>query len=215
MMIVEAGTRPPMPDLVGGRLCLDFINTVHNYGSDALRDDISNYSDLIAWSARAGVLDDMEKRLLSHEALERPMEAQAAVEKMRGLRDGLYRLFGAAIEGRSADRKDLAILNKALSEALVQSQVVSRANGFVWSWSSEDGKLDRVLWPVARSAADLLTSGDLARLRQCEGDDCTWLFLDTSKNHRRRWCEMRVCGNRVKARRHYQRNRVKQAPRTK
>src|SRR5262245_14974750 len=113
MMLVETAARAPMPDLVGGRLCLDFVNTVHNYGSYRVRDDVSTYSELVAWSSRAGVLGDAEKRLLSHEALQRPTEAEAAIEEMKRLRDGLYHLFTAIIEGRRADGKDLAILNMA------------------------------------------------------------------------------------------------------
>jgi predicted RNA-binding Zn ribbon-like protein len=215
IMIVEMGIRPVAADLVGGRLCLDFVNTVHNYGSGTLRDDISSYSDLVAWSRRADLLDEAEGRLVGREALQRPAEARAAITRMKEFREGLYSLFVAIVEDRPPSRNDLAILNAALSEALVQSQVVRRADGFVWSWRREDRMLDRVLWPIARSAADLLTSKDVSRLRQCEGDDCTWLFLDTSKNRSRRWCEMRVCGNRVKARRHYLRNRSKRARRRK
>jgi predicted RNA-binding Zn ribbon-like protein len=214
-MLVETETRQATTGLVGGRLCLDFVNTVHNYRSDQTRDDISSYSDLVAWSRLAEVVDDAEKRLLSREALQRPAEAMAAIEKGRGLRQGLYQIFSAIAEGRPAGRKDLATLNAALSEALGQSQVAPRADGFVWSWNNEDRVLHRVLWPIARSAADLLTSGDLSRLRQCEGNNCTWLFLDTSKNGSRRWCEMKVCGNRVKARRHYERSRLKQARKKK
>ena len=63
-----------------------------------------------------------------------------------------------------------------------------------------------MLWPVAWSAAELLAQGPLERIRECPGQDtCGWLFLDLSKNASRRWCDMRVCGNRAKARRHYER----------
>ena len=212
-MLVEMGTRQVTTGLVGGRLCLDFVNTVHNYRSVDPRDDIGSYSDLASWSRRADIVDEVETRLLNREALRRPAEAMAAIEKVRHLRKALYHIFSAIAEGRQPGRKDLAILNTAVSEAFVQSQIVPRADKFVWSWNDEDRVLHRVLWPVARSAADLLIAGDLSRLRQCEGDDCTWLFLDTSKNHSRRWCEMKVCGNRVKARRHYQRSRCGQARR--
>src|ERR671930_579256 len=73
------------------------------------------------------------------------------------------------------------------------------ANGFAWV-------ADDVLAPVVWSAAELLTSGPLERVRECPGDDtCGWLFLDTSRNGSRRWCDMRTCGNRAKARRYYRR----------
>jgi hypothetical protein len=77
-------------------------------------------------------------------------------------------------------------------------------HGFTWGWEDTRPGLDRVLWPVAWSAAGLLVRGPLERIRERPGDgNCGWLFLDLSKNASRRWCEMRSCGNRAKARRHY------------
>jgi predicted RNA-binding Zn ribbon-like protein len=61
--------------------------------------------------------------------------------------------------------------------------------------------LELPLWILARSAADLLTSEQHAYVRQCASEECTWLFIDRSKNHSRRWCDMGDCGNREKARR--------------
>ena len=82
---------------------------------------------------------------------------------------------------------------------------MSEGGGFAWRWKRDDG-LDRILWPVAWSAAELLTEGPLARVREYPGDDnCGWLFLDTSRNGSRRWCDMSTCGNRAKARRYYRR----------
>jgi predicted RNA-binding Zn ribbon-like protein len=69
----------------------------------------------------------------------------------------------------------------------------------------DEDELDRMLWPVARSAADTLTSGDLKRVRRCARQGCDWLFVDTSKNRSRRWCSMSMCGSRVKAGRYYRR----------
>jgi predicted RNA-binding Zn ribbon-like protein len=80
-----------------------------------------------------------------------------------------------------------------------------------WRWAGDaesEPALDRVLWPVARSAAELLTSDDLAAVRECAAPDCRWLFLDRSRNRSRRWCAMATCGNRSKARRHYRRGRA-------
>jgi predicted RNA-binding Zn ribbon-like protein len=67
-----------------------------------------------------------------------------------------------------------------------------------------------MLWPVARSAADLLTSQEQSRVRECAASDCGWLFLDLSRNRSRRWCDMETCGNRTKARRHYARSKQEQ-----
>jgi predicted RNA-binding Zn ribbon-like protein len=86
-------------------------------------------------------------------------------------------------------------------------RVIRNESGFTWGWDKQSDALDRMLWPVARSAADLLTSDHLNRVHQCGGKDCTWLFVDTSRNHSRQWCDMGDCGNRAKARRFYQRTR--------
>ena len=76
---------------------------------------------------------------------------------------------------------------------------------FSWTWDCNEEALDGVLWPVVRSAAELLTSEEAKLVRECASDTCTWLFVDRSRTHRRKWCDMAVCGNRAKARRHYQR----------
>ena len=75
--------------------------------------------------------------------------------------------------------------------------------------ADDEGALDRPLWPVLRSAAALLTSDDIARIRECAAERCAWLFIDHSRNRSRRWCDMRDCGNRAKARRHYARAKAR------
>ncbi|MGH7124521.1 MAG: CGNR zinc finger domain-containing protein, partial [Stellaceae bacterium] len=79
--------------------------------------------------------------------------------------------------------------------------------GFTWAWDDEPA-LDRMLWPIVRSATQLLTAAELSRVKQCAGRGCSWLFLDTSKNGSRRWCEMEVCGSRSKARAYYARRKA-------
>lgn len=86
--------------------------------------------------------------------------------------------------------------------ALGRMRIKSTEEGFVWELSGGDPALDLPLWSVIREAAELLTSGRLAQVRECAGDACSWLFLDTTKNHSRRWCSMRGCGNRARVRRH-------------
>jgi predicted RNA-binding Zn ribbon-like protein len=98
------------------------------------------------------------------------------------------------------------VLQAEVTCALAHFRVAWSPAGFGWEWDQANSGLDRVLWPVAWSAAELLTQGPLERIRECPGQDtCGWLFLDLSKNASRRWCDMRVCGNRAKARRHYER----------
>jgi predicted RNA-binding Zn ribbon-like protein len=192
--------------LVGGRLCLDFCNTVRDRNGEPV-DRITDYGELVDWSARAGILNSEEGARLRRSARRTPTAAVAVLERSLALREALYDVFAAAAHGRAPDFRAIDALNAELGRAMARSQLVATEGGYTWVWDEGGRALDSMLWPVARSAADLLTSGELATVRQCAGHACGWLFLDTSRNRTRRWCDMRVCGNRAKARRHHQRLR--------
>jgi predicted RNA-binding Zn ribbon-like protein len=83
--------------------------------------------------------------------------------------------------------------------------LVREGDAYRWSWAGDCSCLERPVWQIAHSAADLLASGQLDRVRRCGSDTCEWLFLDGSRNRSRRWCDMSTCGNREKARKHYRR----------
>ena len=197
-------------ELVGGRLCLDFVNTLNgSRETGETEEKLSAYGDLVAWGRQAGAVTEREARRLVKEAERDSDGAERALARARELREAIYRIFYAAAHGRRAPAKtDLAVLNAALSEALAQQQLVKTNEGFTWEWAAGDDQLERVVWPVALSAAEVLTSGEVARTRVCEANDCAWLFMDLSKNRSRRWCDMKNCGNRAKSRRHYQRRRA-------
>ncbi|HLA13187.1 MAG TPA: CGNR zinc finger domain-containing protein [Pyrinomonadaceae bacterium] len=189
-------------------LCLSFANTVHNYGSDDLLDDLTNYSALAEWACQRGIVTNRELQRLRQEASRRPKAATTAFKHAIVLRETIYRALSATIKGPGPEMTHLAVLNSALAKALSNSRIIKKAGGFALGWDDDEYPLTRVVWPVVRSTAELLTSGEMARLRECAGIDCTWLFLDRSKNQARRWCDMKGCGNRVKARRHYERQRL-------
>ena len=201
--------------LLGGALCLDFANTVGNHKSDQPSDHLADYADLVAWSRHANILTRREAQQLLDQAARERAAADNIFQRAVALREAIYGIFTAIADGASPKTADLDLLNEALARALVHSRIVSTKEGFHWDWS-EESTLDRMLWRIARSAADLLTSGDLNRVSQCGDEVCGWLFIDTSKNHSRRWCAMNDCGNRAKARRHYKRIvRIKQAAATR
>lgn len=193
-------------DLSGGSLCLDFANTLGGQ-IDARREDLRTYDDLVAWARQAGVLGGAEAAALRRAALERPSEGEAALHHARELRSRIARVFAARAGGTGVDEPDLAELSAAIVPLLARSRLVPRDGGFAWAWDGPSDALERPLWAVARSAADLLTSADLADVRECASPVCGWLFVDTSRNHSRRWCDMNTCGNREKARRHYRRSK--------
>jgi predicted RNA-binding Zn ribbon-like protein len=194
---------------VGGQLCLDFTNTMSEYKPTPREDKLVDYADLVVWGRAADVQTDNEAQKLLREAAQRPDEASATLGEARDLRGAIHNIFSALAVEAEPDADDLARLNVALSTAMCHAQVARSQDdhGFAWDWVSHGDELDRMLWPVARSAADLLTSDDLGRVRECAGSNCGWLFLDMSRNHSRHWCDMRDCGNRAKVRRYYQRKR--------
>jgi predicted RNA-binding Zn ribbon-like protein len=122
------------------------------------------------------------------------------------LREAIFQVFVARARGALPPAGALRTLNKEQPTALARLRLVADGGGYRTEWEDEDA-LDRMLWPVVRSAAELLTSDDLDRVRECAADNCAWLFLDRSKNRSRRWCDMAVCGNRSKVRRFRQRSR--------
>ena len=192
---------------LGGRLVLDFANTISARGGATERDHVVDYADLVAWALRAGLVDEKVGQSLMEKAARRGADTERTVARARELRDAAHRVFVDVAHGRTASPTDLAVVYAALARAVEHGSIVQTGDGFVWRWQDGSDALDSMLWPIARSAAELLTGTELPRVRECGGERCGWLFLDQTKNRTRRWCEMKVCGNRAKARRHYHRHR--------
>ena len=194
--------------LLGERLCLNFANTVDPRQGDHPREFLTGYPDLLAWSVRVGVLDAAAGRELTEAAGRDPAGADQAYADAVRLREVMYRVFSAIAAGNAPPEVDLATLNQALASSLAHARLEPDGAGYRWGWRTDPPALDRMLWPVLRSAGDLLTSDELDRVKECPGlGDCGWIFLDTSKNASRRWCSMEGCGSRAKMRRQYARRR--------
>jgi predicted RNA-binding Zn ribbon-like protein len=194
-------------ELSGGALCLDFANTVSNRKISWKRwDELTEYSDLLAFATQSLYLPvELAREFLTISRAE-PRATARAMEDARKLREAIYRVFTAYIERRQASVEDLTLIRDVMIESWKHKRLAPVGRRYLWLTKQEEGvKLESVLWPIASSAADLLTSDRLQKVRMCEADTCAWLFLDESRNHSRRWCDMKVCGNREKARRHYQR----------
>lgn len=196
---------------IGGSLCLDFVNTVSgrisrpasravkDYGDEIVGERLLSYDALLRWAALAGVLTTREANSLSRSASAAPAKASAVLKRALTVREAMYRVFKAALEDWTPRSEDLAALNRELQIARTHERLVASAR-LRWEWDRTMA-LDRMLWPVVRSAGELLTSADLERVGQCPGDECGWLFLDTSRSRRRQWCDMAECGNVAKVRR--------------
>lgn len=188
-------------------LCLEFCNATMDWrASTAPIELLNHYADLTAWGRQVGLLTETEAAHLDREAAAAPRAAAGALKRARRLREICYRIFSAIGHRRVPEQPDIDGLNRALAAGLGDAAIAARPGGFVWSWQQRPLGLDWLLWPLARSAADLLTSADLKRVGECADDrGCGWLFVDTSRGGKRRWCSMKSCGNRAKAQRHYRR----------
>lgn len=199
----------PAFDLSGGALALDLANTWSDRGRPET-DGLHGYGDLLALARQTGSATEGEAARLAARAAREPRAAAAAFARALTLREAVYRIFSAIAAGRPPAEDDLDRLNAELPEALSHLRLAPRGSGFGWAWEAPaprapEPPLDAPLWPILRSAAELLTSDELPRVRECASPSCTWLFVDRSRNRSRRWCSMETCGNRAKAHRHYQR----------
>src|ERR1700746_1340749 len=190
----------------GGNLALDFANTVSFRLTDAT-ERLVDYNHLVVFGTQSGVYSFPE-RLFTISGRS-PGLGKSALQKAIQFREHLYAIFTAGVEHRTIPGNALGWLNFIVSEADDPQRLLYPDRRFVREWVYLDSYLESVLWPIARAAADLLTSDEIQNVRICADKDCGWLFVDRPKNRRRRWCDMKVCGNRVKARRHYQRIREK------
>ena len=193
---------------VGGDLCLDFCNTMGGKRGGIPREYLNTCADFVSWCEQAGLLDQPEAKALLRKAARDPAGAASTLSRAVELREAIFRIFFALAENKSPRPADMDLLNSELAAALGRLRIRPYKERFVWKWANEGAALDHSLGPIARSAANLLTRGELLdHVSHCGGDNCGWLFVDSSKNHSRRWCDMRDCGNRAKVRRH----RLKQA----
>jgi len=191
-----------------GALSLDFANTIDWHASPHPKDTLRGYGDLVEWSRRRSILTSGEAAELTAEAeVRRELGIEVMVEAAR-LREAIYRLFSGAWHGRPAREDDLEILNGHLSKGMSMARVASQGGSFRWGWKCDKRTPDMMLWPIARSAAELLTSERIGQVKECanEEEGCGWLFLDTSRSGNRVWCSMTSCGNRAKSRKFYDRH---------
>ena len=194
---------------IGGVLCLDFTNTASGHASYRNTEHLNDFCDLLRWSNEYGIIGPDTKLALSEGAERNPAGALTILTRARKLREGLYRIFVAISQRKSPGRPDMQLLNETLDQAPLRFEVQYEESGFSGKRTTGGSEFATVLGPVAWSAAELLTSENLHRIKRCADDTCGWLFLDNTKNRSRRWCDMGDCGSRAKAKRYYRRKTKK------
>jgi len=175
---------PPLPRRLGGRVCLDFVNTVEDRASAHPEELLVSPDRLVDWALDAAVLH----------ARPLPPPDSPLLQYALALRESFRRVVL-----RDGDADDLRRVNGAVAAAALHAVLRPDGDGFVWAWDADVP--EALLWAVARDMGALLTDlPALARVRTCALDSCGWLFVDQSRNHSRRWCSMEGCGNVAKSR---------------
>lgn len=189
--------------LIGGELCLDFANTLYGH-SESIHEYLFDYRDLVLWSRHADILSPQKAEILLTKGEQASVESEAVFRQAIQIRETIFRVFAALAHDQSPNEDDLVQLHQIWIESEAHAKLVQSEAGFALEWEGGEA-LDSMLWPITRSAIRLLTSEELRQVKQC--DRCDWLFLDQSRNQKRRWCSMSACGNRVKMARRYERER--------
>ncbi|MBU1378460.1 MAG: CGNR zinc finger domain-containing protein [Alphaproteobacteria bacterium] len=188
-------------DLVGGDLAVDLVNTATDWDVGP-QDWLDSYARLLSWAELTGQVSAAEIAGLARLAAADPAGASQALERVRGVREALYRVMRAAADRAEPPSEALAAVEATWRAAAGAMRLELSPGGATLGVSGETAGLDLIALRASASAMVLLTGERLARLKRCDGPRCGWLFVDTSKAGRRRWCDMATCGNDHKAKRH-------------
>jgi predicted RNA-binding Zn ribbon-like protein len=195
----------------GGNAALDFVDTIGGPLEDPHRPEfefLRSYEDLVVFGLKTGTLSERSARRLRRLARERPDEAEAVVAEARRRRSLVEAVFRPVSQGSRPPADALEELRDFAAEAIARGELVASGDGFAWSWEHCEA-LETPLWPVAHAALELMLNGPLDRIKTC--GRCRWLFVDTTKNHSRRWCSTEGCGTDAKKERYVARRRARRA----
>lgn len=192
--------------LVAGPLCLNFTNTASGRGAETHQDHLKTYRDLLAWSLHAGSVTAERAAGLADLARRRQSAARNVLNRAIELREALHAIGTAIAVHEPPPPVAVAELERAMLRAAQAGRLEWDGARFTWGLIHGPNQLEMPLWPIIRSAGEVLLGAPLDRLKTCAGIHCGWLFLDSTRNGRRRWCEMEVCGSRAKMRRYRDRH---------
>jgi len=192
----------------GGRLALDFTNTLDWRLRRSPVELLGSYRDLMRWAWSAGVLEKSEARALTAWAEGRPRAATRVLAEAIEIREAIASAFQSIARGERPPPPALARLEAAFLRASAARTLRAGDAGATWVWRANTPEPERAAWAAVLDAVGLLGSPELGRVRQCADAECGWMFLDTSRNRSRRWCSMEACGNRNKVRGFYRRARA-------
>ena len=185
----------------GGALCLDFCNSGGGVRRASGTEWIAGFTDLIGWLEAAEAVTGGQAARLRRAGAASPRAAVRVWGRAIKFREALFRVLNAKAQGGAVAREDLSIIEAEHARAASFARLSWTGEGYAWSLDPSASALEAAMQPLVESAVSLLTSAKLERLRRCGRSTCYWLFIDETRNHSRRWCEMASCGNVVKVRR--------------
>ena len=191
---------------IGGHACLDFINTLSQRLHEHPQDHLSGYDDLVRWTRQVSLISHPTAEQLQERAAGDPNAGLAVLTRAQRLREALYGIFSAIAVGDSPPIESFEILNAEISRTFPHMRLEYGDQTVGWA-SDDTSSLDSPLRAIVRVATELLVSSSLARVHECDAEKCSWLFLDSTRNRSRRWCDAKACGNRERVKRHYWRHR--------
>lgn len=191
---------------MAGPLCLNFTNTASGRGHESHQDHLRSYNDLLAWSLHAGALGAETVTALAERAARQRAAARKVLRRAVDLRECIHAIATAIAARVAPPAEAVAMLETAMGEAAQNGRLTWTGKGFAWGLDLETPQLELPLWPIIRSAGEVLLTAPMERLKTCAGLHCGWLFLDETRSNTRRWCEMEVCGSRAKMRRYRKRH---------
>jgi predicted RNA-binding Zn ribbon-like protein len=177
--------------LLGGRLAVDFVNTTSAHGE-------LSWDELILFLEAARVVSAERSAQLLALPQTDPQAAEGLLLKARQLCASLRKVFTAMHRKQKIIGAWTETANEILRITEGHDELVCENGTWRIEFIAREGGLDWLLAAVARSAAELVVEGAVARLRLCANPRCGLFFYDKSRTHRRRWCSMAVCGNRSK-----------------
>ena len=200
-MVSSNPSRAGSLTLIGGELALDFANTSSARGFPTQQDHLQRPEHVVQWAAHAKALPVEDAQWLAGAVAAQPALGARLIAEALALREDVYQLGAAIAAGRPAPRERVEALAQVHARALAAGALTPIGPNFGWSWRAREAPVEAILGPISLSALTLLQQADLTRVKQCQGENCGWLFFDATKNKSRRWCEMEVCGNRAKQKR--------------
>jgi predicted RNA-binding Zn ribbon-like protein len=185
--------------LHAGHPALELVNTFDLRFSPNPEELLPAYRDLLRFAAQLRLITAEQARKLERAVDEK--NARRILASTVELREALAAVLYGWIDGRKPPATQVKILETYFQEAAQHRSLRAAKSQLAWSWAPTEQQAEIPLWKLAQAASDLLVSSDAELVKDCGDPTCRWLFLDLSKNHTRRWCDMKTCGNRMKARR--------------